>query len=193
MRSGWRTAGPPRPRRRRLSRGRCCWRRARVGLPGDRTRDQVNWSGFRFVRFLSAGDRTEHCRRVNRAVIVGAIFGYVYDCACSARREVACVEGPIVGHDAMRVTIIVAPHEHSPPGCRIRRKRLCEPLCPAIEIVVGSNENVSSPSRCPSVSKPLPVGAVGLPLEPPQAVKVRATTKAPNPATKLERIVTSFV
>jgi len=47
MRSGWRTAGPPRQRRRRHSRDRCFWRRARVGLPGDRTRDRVNSSELR--------------------------------------------------------------------------------------------------------------------------------------------------
>ena len=54
-------------------------------------------------------------------------------------------------------------------------KTTAKPLCPAIEIVVV-----------------LLVGAVGLPLEPPQAVKVRATAKAPYPATKLQRIVTFF-
>ena len=58
----------------------------------------------------------------------------------------------------------------------------CEPLSPKIEIV-----------------ETLLVGAVGLglplepPLEPPpQAVKARATAKAPCPAAKTERIVTSF-
>ena len=38
---GWRRAGPPRPRRRRLSRDRCFWRRGRVGLSADRTRPEV--------------------------------------------------------------------------------------------------------------------------------------------------------
>ncbi len=57
----------------------------------------------------------------------------------------------------------------------------CEPICPTIEIV-----------------KTLLVGAVGLgavelSLEPPpQAVKARATAKAPCRTAKTERIVTSF-
>ena len=38
---GWRRTGPPRPPRRRHSSDRCCWRRGRVGLSGDRTRELV--------------------------------------------------------------------------------------------------------------------------------------------------------
>ena len=82
-----------------------------------------NFVGFPFVRFgliavdltwrgrfsASAADRAEHGRRVNRAVIVEAALGHLYHPAGGARREVARVEGRIIRHDAVRVTITVAP------------------------------------------------------------------------------------
>jgi hypothetical protein len=42
---GWRRTGPPRPPRRRQSRDKCCWRRGRVGLSGDRTRELISALG----------------------------------------------------------------------------------------------------------------------------------------------------